>query len=582
MEEGAGTEGAALLPLSGFHAGAFGLQDRTLATASFRSFPQGQCSSHRRSCLFPAQRVPEIISRTKRIEEQLRAREELNASAQRQQAAAAAAEMAAESGSANRRRESSLNVADSREDGRWITSSQSQKRLSAHVESNSSTWRSGPSPPPSPSPSPSPPITTPRSETPVLIDEKEPAKPPNDAASGPVATPVTSLADRLNALRGAGLSTSLVNSKRMNETYGGSRNLSALAEDDEVSGAHHDPGAGSKDGVDLATGPGTAGPALDAAPQVDIEQERPGSAPSELTHPPGKPRLPEDDRQLPADSHMPPSMTGANQENPAVDPQSFASPPLPTHAAFSIHHAISAPPHGDFADDEAMNQRFPHVPSPSEFESSYPALDTWERDTRFPSAPSHLPGNQAQQTGGGSGSGPRRPLPPPPAPPSDVDLGRSDVPHPFPERVSASAPKPAYTPSSGSADAATSKRSSVAVPTALRPGTTPPVPGASGYPKPAPARPTQVSSAASGEPVPTSGRSKPPLPFSNHVTVEDLWAYLNPTFESVTDADGSTRLVKRPAHSVLLLDLRSREEFEQGRIKAADVVCLEPITIKTG
>ncbi len=75
--------------------------------------------------------------------------------------------------------------------------------------------------------------------------------------------------------------------------------------------------------------------------------------------------------------------------------------------------------------------------------------------------------------------------------------------------------------------------------------------------------------------------SKPAPPLKNHISVEELFSYLNPA--------SRVHRRRRPAQDrqemgldVLLLDVRSRAEFEAGRISGAKAVCIEPITLREG
>lgn len=76
--------------------------------------------------------------------------------------------------------------------------------------------------------------------------------------------------------------------------------------------------------------------------------------------------------------------------------------------------------------------------------------------------------------------------------------------------------------------------------------------------------------------------AKPALPMKNHISVEELFSYLNPGFQEFTDAQGQRKIGKKVGLNVLLLDVRSRAEFEAGRISGAKAVCIEPITLREG
>lgn len=209
----------------------------------------------------------------------------------------------------------------------------------------------------------------------------------------------------------------------------------------------------------------------------------------------------------------------------------------------------------------------------SQFQEAYPSLDEFDQrlpspntlplapageedgtqNGLFPAPPSHAPGSS------------RRPLPTlPPAPPTELALSR-DVPKPL--NLGSDAPRPISPTTSRS-------RASPALPAALIPGSPKTSPIAS--------RKMMISSSSSGSIGP-----KPTLPKGGHIKVEELWSLLNPGFEQVTDEDGrDPRLVRKQGLQILLLDLRSRDEFEMGRVgagSAAEVVCLDgSVTLRRG
>ncbi|KAG4412999.1 hypothetical protein IFR04_013858 [Cadophora malorum] len=59
-------------------------------------------------------------------------------------------------------------------------------------------------------------------------------------------------------------------------------------------------------------------------------------------------------------------------------------------------------------------------------------------------------------------------------------------------------------------------------------------------------------------------RQAPDLPSGTSITAEDLYEYL------------------RQPISILIVDLRTREEFESGHIMAQSIICVEPMTLRTG
>lgn len=74
----------------------------------------------------------------------------------------------------------------------------------------------------------------------------------------------------------------------------------------------------------------------------------------------------------------------------------------------------------------------------------------------------------------------------------------------------------------------------------------------------------------------------PTFPATPYVKATELWHLLNPGFAKVRDSNGMERIEKRKGPKVLLLDVRSRADFDQGRIKAQHCVCIEPLMLKPG
>lgn len=206
--------------------------------------------------------------------------------------------------------------------------------------------------------------------------------------------------------------------------------------------------------------------------------------------------------------------------------------------------------------------------------SSLPSAPTTEPsrvDTQghgmFPSTPSHAPGGY-----GDSGKG--RPLPKPPAPPNELALGK-DVPKPFSLESAdllgqASSPALPHSSSSTSSLPGTvgspvkMQTSALSRPSSLVPGS------------PQSSVASKLKTALAGD----SSSSKIELPRGNHIKVEELWQLLNPGFErvSVTGETGNineSRIVRKKGPKLLLLDLRSRDEFDAGKISSSEVVCLE-------
>lgn len=165
----------------------------------------------------------------------------------------------------------------------------------------------------------------------------------------------------------------------------------------------------------------------------------------------------------------------------------------------------------------------------------------------FPMAPSHAPGA-------------RRPLPNPPALPTELSLGR-DVPRPFEYNAASSSSTPPSLPSPS-----------------LKPKGPAPRQGALLPPSKTSGRPKSTETAG----------PKAAIPRGNHIKVEELWSLLNPGFERVQASNGATsqenggtgetRMIRKRGADILLLDMRSRDEFQAGRVgigSVAEAVCLE-------
>lgn len=249
----------------------------------------------------------------------------------------------------------------------------------------------------------------------------------------------------------------------------------------------------------------------------------------------------------------------------------------------------SRPPHTHLEDKDSL-------PTVSQFAQQYPTLDEFDSNnpSPLPSAPTADPSHGEENSGmfpappshapGGSGdSAKRRPLPHPPAPPNDLALGR-DVPKPFSLAETSSSSSSSSRPSSIAGLPSSSSNSSLALsgtnksaasnlarPPSLVPGS----PRSAAAPKP-----KQLID--SGNASSNSGRMA--LPRGNHIKVEELWQLLNPGFERVTvnasssDGEAETRMVRKKGPRLLLLDFRSRDDFEAARIVpggSSESVCLE-------
>ncbi|GAA6013015.1 hypothetical protein JCM10207_008414 [Rhodosporidiobolus poonsookiae] len=208
--------------------------------------------------------------------------------------------------------------------------------------------------------------------------------------------------------------------------------------------------------------------------------------------------------------------------------------------------------------DTAPQSREPHSdsfdpPSPSKFASSFPSLDDFERGVdntsspapslpAFPSAPSFDPATTT-----------KAPRPPPPQPPKPQHIDARTFEREQRERADAMAKLAAgLNPSSASSSSSSSSTTRNSLPPALVPG------GARPPPPAAPLPPPSASSRTFN------------MPFSTEVRPTELYQYLQ---TSMAEQGQGPR--------VLLLDVRSRDEYERGRIKG-EVVCLEPVVLRNG
>lgn len=212
-----------------------------------------------------------------------------------------------------------------------------------------------------------------------------------------------------------------------------------------------------------------------------------------------------------------------------------------------------APDHGE-----------PPSPSSSQFATSFPSLDDFERgiDSKdpssaysFPSVPSFDPG-----------ATPGRPArPPPPHPPKPRHLDERTFAREQTERADAMARAAASHGPSTQPPPQSSTTNRASLPSALVPGggqapsAVAPSPGSSRRP-----------SASTPLPPPTSASRPFKIPFANDVRPAELWQYLQ-----------TSKAETGEGPRVLLLDLRTREEYERGRIRA-ETVCLEPIILRDG
>ncbi|GAA5943806.1 hypothetical protein JCM3775_000194, partial [Rhodotorula graminis] len=212
-----------------------------------------------------------------------------------------------------------------------------------------------------------------------------------------------------------------------------------------------------------------------------------------------------------------------------------------------------APDHGE-----------PPSPSASHFATSFPSLDDFERDIAPSDAPSpySLPSVPSFDPGATPG---RPPRPPPPHPPKPRHLDERAFAREQTERVEAMS-RVAESRRSNGHPPPTPPPNRASLPAALVPGGGKALGGA--LPSASPSR--RSSAAAQPLPPPTSAHRALKIPFANDVRPAELWQYLQ-----------TSKAETGEGPRVLLLDLRTREEYEHGRIKA-ETVCLEPIILRDG
>lgn len=205
------------------------------------------------------------------------------------------------------------------------------------------------------------------------------------------------------------------------------------------------------------------------------------------------------------------------------------------------------------------------LPSPTDFSSNFPSIDDFEKsapgssspsngDYAFPSVPSSLPSASPNQA--------RISLPPPPRP-FEMDTQAMDE-----ERRQQSAA--AASLGGGIMQRTTSRErddpsSTNRLPPSLVAGG-----GRSSSTQP-PSAPTPSHSPRPPLPPPTASSSKNfNIPFTAEVTPVALFSYLQ-----------SAQAESGKGPRVLLLDVRSREEYERGRV-IGETVCLEPVVLRPG
>ncbi|GAC93630.1 ubiquitin C-terminal hydrolase [Pseudozyma hubeiensis SY62] len=247
-------------------------------------------------------------------------------------------------------------------------------------------------------------------------------------------------------------------------------------------------------------------------------------------------------------------------------------------SAFSTHDLSQT-----LLDASSAQPSFPDVPTASEFNSSYPTIDQFESSNTatsngtdangFPAPPTHAVGKA------------KRPLPAPPSA-SSTDVAREfaiarDVPEPFDSNTQPAAPsvqqqhQQPQRQIDGLPYQDSDRRFSL-----QQQSTRYSTSSAASAPHPASA----AGASFDGTPEPRSLMvgSKPALPMKNHISVEELFSYLNPGFQEFTDAEGRRKIGKKMGLDVLLLDVRSRAEYEAGRISGGRTVCIEPFTLREG
>ncbi|GAA5867708.1 hypothetical protein JCM1840_006666 [Sporobolomyces johnsonii] len=211
----------------------------------------------------------------------------------------------------------------------------------------------------------------------------------------------------------------------------------------------------------------------------------------------------------------------------------------------------------------APESRQPHSelaepPTPTKFVQSFPSLDDFEKQAdesthsnsayAFPNVPTFDPASASTR-------------PPPPNPPKPPLLDKATFEREQRERAEVMATLAAGL--NGPASYPSSAPTRPGLPASLVPGAHPP-----SHPVSQPAPPPSASSPV---PPPTAASSKGySIPFSTEVRPLELFQYLQ-----------TAKAEMGQGPRVLLLDVRSREEYEAGRIRG-ETVCLEPIILRDG
>ncbi|PWN31967.1 cysteine proteinase [Meira miltonrushii] len=99
------------------------------------------------------------------------------------------------------------------------------------------------------------------------------------------------------------------------------------------------------------------------------------------------------------------------------------------------------------------------------------------------------------------------------------------------------------------------------------------------HPRPdTPSRPLPVPPSQAGRPSKTSVS----IPPKREISVEDLFPLLYPGYDNVNDPKtGQTRVVKRQGPRILVIDIRSRRDWERSRMKGADSINVDPSNVQS-
>ncbi|GAA5871076.1 hypothetical protein JCM3774_005104 [Rhodotorula dairenensis] len=235
----------------------------------------------------------------------------------------------------------------------------------------------------------------------------------------------------------------------------------------------------------------------------------------------------------------------------------------------------------DVAPTRSRAEEANEPPSPTQFEDTFPSLDDFEKridpadlgnlapsrtrsstvssDTfQLPSVPTSDPGSAPASSSSSNASKPTRRAPPP-HPPKPQYLDEQTFRREQQQRADHMAKHAAGL---GNTPLSTSPPNSgrIDVPSALVPGRR--------SSATAPASP--VVSGQATPPLPAGPRKGLKIPFATDVRPLELWQYI----QTPQSENGE-------GPRVLLLDVRSREEYERGRVRG-ETVCLEPIVLRNG